>query len=206
MGRRADGTERRCIVSGEVTATSSLVRFVVGPDGGIVPDVGAELPGRGIWVASTRAAVDQAARKRLFAKAAKRAVSVPENLSDRVEALLARRCLDLLGLARRAGHVVNGFEKAQGALRSGRAAVLLGARDAAVGGRTKLRRMAKEIAVVELFSVTELSLALGQENVVHAALYHGGLADRFLTEAGRLAGFRLEHSVDQEHAEQEDKT
>ena len=102
--------ERRCIVTGEVQPRQGLIRFVVGPEDRIFPDVTGKLPGRGIWVAADRAAVDKAARKGLFSRAARRAVTVPPDLADEVEAMVARRVVDLVSLARKAGEAVAGFE------------------------------------------------------------------------------------------------
>ncbi|MEM6662503.1 MAG: DUF448 domain-containing protein, partial [Pseudomonadota bacterium] len=51
-GRRKDrdGPERRCIATGETGATDRLIRFVLAPEGGLVPDLAARLPGRGAWL------------------------------------------------------------------------------------------------------------------------------------------------------------
>ncbi len=181
---------RKCIVTGDVGPVSGMLRFVVDPDGRLAADLGGKLPGRGIWLTSSRAALEQARSKRLFARAARRPVVVDPDLADVLEDLLARRCLDLLGLARRAGGLVTGFEKVKAMLRGGRAAILIEASDAARHGRDKLARLAHGSTVVEIFAIEELSLALGHENVVHAALAPGRLADRLLAECHRLGGFR----------------
>ena len=167
-----------------------MLRFVVGPDNRIVPDVGRELPGRGLWIGADRHAIARAMKKNLFARAAKVAVTVEPDLADQVEVLLARRCLELLGLARRAGKAVTGFEPVRAALGAGRVKVLITAVDAAAGAAAKLRSQAGTAIPVKLFTVRELSLALGRENVVHAAVNRGPLAERFAAEVTRLAGFR----------------
>lgn len=182
--------QRRCIVSGEVKETRDLVRFVVAPDGAVVPDVAERLPGRGIWLSASREMVGAACAKGLFAKAARAKVLVADDLADQTETLLARRCLDLLGLARRAGQAALGFEKVRILISSGGAILLIAARDGADHGKAKLRGLGKSLPVVELFASAELSLAFGRENVIHAALAPGRLADRFLTETVRLAEFR----------------
>jgi len=182
--------ERRCIVSGTAQAPAGLIRFVVGPEAMLVPDIAGDLPGRGLWVGASRDILALAVRRQAFARAARRPVVVPADLIDRVAALLARHGLDLLGLARRAGQAVAGFEKVREALAAGRVAALLAASDGAADGRQKLRRMAGELPLIACFSSAELSLALGRENVIHAALTPGRLTDRCLVEAARLAGFR----------------
>ena len=181
--------ERRCIVEGEVKPVSGMIRFAVSPQGDIVPDLDATLPGRGLWVSARRDAVDEAVKKGRFSRAAKARVSADANLANLVEDRLRVKCLDLLGLARRSGNLTAGFEKVKAMLAADDAVVLLAAADGAADGREKLARLAADLPLVTLFGVAELSLALGRENVVHAALSSGGLAERFLRETVRLAGF-----------------
>ena len=101
---------RRCIATGESRPREALLRFVVGPDDVLVPDVAGRLPGRGLWLTARRDMMEVARSKKLFARAARCAVRAPDGLADQVEALLARRCLELIGLARRAEAAVAGFE------------------------------------------------------------------------------------------------
>jgi len=185
-----DGPERRCVVTGEVKPKAELLRFVLSPDGEVVPDVGGRLPGRGIWLCARRDVVNTAVAKRLFAKAARRAANVPADLADRLETLLARRCLDALGLARRAGQAVCGFEKVRAELKARRTAVLIEARDAAEGGSGKMKALATGLPVVALFDAAELGPIFGRDATVHASLAPGGLSRRLLVEARLLAGFR----------------
>ena len=182
--------ERKCIVSGEVRPQAELIRFAISPDGVVVPDLAENLPGRGIWVSARREMLAEAVSKGRFSRAAKAKVKAEADLVDEVGAQLVERCLDLMGLARRAGKLVAGFEKVRGLVGGGEAAVIIAARDGAADGRRKISRLAEGLPIVALFSGQELSLALGRENVVHAALTSGGLADRFLNETVRLAGFR----------------
>lgn len=184
------GPQRRCIATGQVRPKEELLRFVVSPAGEVVPDLERRLPGRGIWLSARRDVVNTALSKRLFAKAARRAVTVPEDLADRVATLLGRRCLDILSLARRAGQALCGFEKVKAELKAGRVAVLVEARDAAEDGKGKMRALASGVPVVELFDAAELGEPFGRDQSVHAALLPGGLARRLVDEAGLLAGFR----------------
>lgn len=184
------GPERRCIASGAVRPKAELLRFVVGPEGQVVPDVEQRLPGRGIWLSARRDVVNTAVSKRLFARAARRAVVVPEDLADTVERLLARRVLATLGFARRAGQAVCGFEKVKAELKAGRVAVLVEARDAAADGRGKMTALAAGLPVVELFDAAELGSVFGRDHAVHVGVAPGGLAQRLAEEAGRLADYR----------------
>ncbi len=191
-GRRSTGrAARRCIVTGEIGPKEAMIRFVVGPEGQVVADLSASLPGRGMWLSARRDVVNTACAKGAFAKAARRSVRTAPGLADAVEGQLARRCLDLLGLARRAGSAAVGFEKVRALLASGRAEVLVAAVDGAAAGRRKLGSLAPEMTPVELLTGAEISGALGRENAVHVALARGRLADRFVVAAARLAGFRL---------------
>jgi len=182
--------ERRCIVSGESAPRAGLVRFVVGPGDVIVPDLKGKLPGRGLWVEARRAVVETACAKNTFSRAARQKVSVPEGLPALIEKQLENGCLSLLGLARKAGDIVAGFEKVKGWLQNGTAAVLVTASDAAEDGRRKLRGLSAGLEDVDLFTSDQLSLALGRGNVIHAALRDGGLARRFVAEVNLLAGYR----------------
>lgn len=188
--RSGEGPLRRCIASGAVRMKAEMVRFVVAPDGNAVADVEGRLPGRGMWLSADRDMVNKACRKGLFSRAARTRVSVPDDLADRVEGLLLRRCLDLIGLARRAGLVVTGSGRTGEWLRAGRAGVLLGAADAAPGGRAKMRALAPGVPLVELFSGAEQGSAVGRDGAVHMAMGRGPLADALMRETGRLAGFR----------------
>jgi predicted RNA-binding protein YlxR (DUF448 family) len=185
-----DGPERKCIATGAVSPKAGLVRFVVGPDATIVPDIAARLPGRGIHVSADRAALDLAARKNLFSRAARQPVKVPEGLADLVEALLARRVVELLSMARKAGDAVTGYEKVKDWLVGGRAAALIQASDGSERGKTKLRPPEGENRLISCLNAGEIGLAFGRERAIHAALAAGGLTTRVVEEAARLAGLR----------------
>jgi uncharacterized protein len=187
---RPASAQRRCLVTGEVRDKSALLRFVLGPGGSVVPDVAGRLPGRGLWLTPRRDIVKNAVSKGLFAKAAKAQAGAAADLDIRVEALLARRAVDLLGLARRAGQAVAGFAKVEAALRAGKAAVLVEAADGSADGRGKLASLGPGVPVVGVLMAAELGQAFGREHVVHAALSRGRLAQGFLAETARLAGFR----------------
>ena len=200
---------RKCLVTGGVHSAFDLVRFVCGPDGQIVPDVAAKLPGRGCWVTARRDILEQALKKNIFLRFGHQVLSVKkkkdideldetlfknkdqfvkvaDNLVDQVEALLCRRCLEYLGLANRAGNVLSGFEKVRAALKSGRTNVLLTARDGASNGRSKVCQGLDELRVITTFSRDELSKAMGIENAVHLALLPGGIRTSLLRELSRF--------------------
>lgn len=182
--------ERRCLVTREAAPREGLVRFVIGPEGGVVPDVAERLPGRGLWVSATRAAIETAATKGLFAKAAKAPARAPADLADQVERLLLERALGLLGFARRAGALVYGFERVTARLEAGGVAVLIEASDAAPESAAKMSARAGACRIVRLFSRDELGGALGRPELVHLALADGKLAEAFLAASARLAGLR----------------
>lgn len=185
-----DGPERRCIATGESQLQGGLIRFVIGPDGTVVPDLAARLPGRGIWVSADRAALDQAVKRKLFARAARQPVQVPEGLVDLVHELQTRRVIELLSLARKSGHAVAGYEKVRDWLAKEDAAILLQAHDGSARGKTKLRPPAGKDSHITCLSAQELGFAFGREHVIHAALAAGGLASRVVEEAAKLARLR----------------
>ena len=187
--------ERRCIVTGETLDDDRLVRFAVSPDGDIVPDVAAKLPGRGIWVTAEKSAIDEAVKKNLFSRAAKADVKVDADLSSRVEKMLVARMQGDLGLAKRSGALVLGFDNVLRELGAPRPpAALVEASDGSPDGKRKLFNAAYarqlELPLVECLTSDELGLALGRQNVIHAALNPGGFAQRLIFDAGRLNGFR----------------
>jgi hypothetical protein len=184
------GPQRRCIVTGEIHDRARLLRFVVGPDAAIVPDVDARLPGRGLWLLPRRDIVERAVAKRLFARAARRPVVTVPGLADRCEALLARRCCDALGLARRAGTAVAGYERVGEAVRRGDAALLLLALDGSEAGRRRMATAARRIPSATALGADELSGVFGRERVAFVAVGPGPLSSRLLIELTRLAGFR----------------
>ena len=185
-----DEPERKCIVSGESQPKGGLVRFCVGPDNVLVPDVLGKLPGRGIYVSADRAAITKAATKGLFARAARQPVTVPPDLADLVEELLARRVVDLVSMARKASGAVMGFEKVKDWLVKGRAKILIQSSDGSERGKEKLHPPDGPETLITVLSAQELGLAFGRERAIHAALAAGGLRTRVVEEAARLAGLR----------------
>ena len=183
-----DDPERRCVVTGEVQPKAGLIRFVVGPDGMVVPDFAGKLPGRGLWVTAERAVVEKAS-KGAFARGAKAPVTMPEGLADVIEAGLAKRVVETLSLARKAGAAVAGFEKVKDWLAAGKAKVLLQASDGSDRGKGKLWTP-QGARWFGCLTSSELGLAFGRDSVVHAALAAGGLAERVVEEAAKLSGFR----------------
>ncbi|RZJ31503.1 MAG: RNA-binding protein [Brevundimonas sp.] len=186
--------DRRDLVTHQAMDESRLIRFVAAPDGGVVPDLARKLPGRGLWVAADRLSIETAVKKNLFSRAAKAPLKPAADLPDLVASLLWKRCLEQLGLARREGALICGFEKSAATIRSGKAAWIVEAADGSADGRGKLLALAKHQTpppkVCGAFSADDLSLALGLENAIHAVLLEGGRADRWTFEVERLAGFR----------------
>jgi uncharacterized protein len=193
---REGGSLRRCIATGEIYDRSSLLRFVVGPGGEVCPDVTSRLPGRGLWLCPRRDIVETAVKRRLFARAARQAVTTPPGLADRVEALLAQRCCEVIGLARRAGVAVAGFEKVRGAVSSRKATVLLLALDGAEGGRQKMRAIGRHLPIVIVLTAAEIGAIFGREHVINAAIEDDPLGTRLIAIAKKLAGFRSGAIVD----------
>ncbi|MFK7745053.1 MAG: RNA-binding protein [Roseobacter sp.] len=187
---RGDGPDRKCIATGEVQPKYGLIRFVVGPDGQIVPDILGKLPGRGIYVAADRAALEKAVKKGLFARSAKMPAQAPETLLDEVETQLARRVVDLISLQRKAGKAVAGFEKVKSWLQMEEAEVLIQAADGSGRGKSKLSTPHYGTYIGWL-TADELGLAFGRQTVIHGALASGGLTQRVVEEAQRLKGVRV---------------
>ena len=196
-----DLRERRDIVSGEVLPENRLLRFVAAPDGHVVPDVAAKLPGRGLWVEASRASILKAVERKLFSRAAKAQLTAQPDLAQRTEKALLARMLGDLGIARRSGALVLGFDNVLRQLEGPKPPrLLIEAFDGAPDGKRKLyaaaHRFGLECTVIETLTSAELGLALGRENVIHAAVQPGGLADRLMFDAERLSGFRCRSERD----------
>ncbi len=182
--------ERRCIATGDSQPAAGLIRFVVGPDGTVVPDLLGKLPGRGIWVGADRAAREKAISGNLFSKAARTKVTVPEDMIAGLESAMVRRVVELISMARKAGKAVAGYEKVKGWLETGEARVLFQASDGSERGKSKLRPPDGKDSFFGVLSASELGLSFGREHVIHAALAVGGLTDRVREDALRLSGVR----------------
>ena len=171
-------------MSGESLPKVALLRFVVSPDGVLVADLEWSLPGRGMWVRPTL--LREAIGRRLFSRAHGGVVGVPEGFLDSLERLLRARAMNYLGLARRAGQAVAGFDQVRDVLSKGIVGSVVSARDGALGGRNKIRRAANRVPVVEVFDGTELSAAMGKENVVHVVVAPGKFAQEIIRHADIL--------------------
>ena len=191
--------ERTCIVTRTVRPAAELIRFVLGPDGTVVPDLRRRLPGRGAWVTAKRAAVDTAVQRRLFNRAFKAAeAKASPALGAEIEAALRLDLRQALALANKAGAVVTGFAKVEAALAEKPIAALIHAQDAGADGRRKLtgalRKSSRDAIsappVVDDLSGDELDLALGRSHVIHAALVAGAGSEGFLARWRRLRAYR----------------
>ncbi|SLN10941.1 hypothetical protein AQS8620_00072 [Aquimixticola soesokkakensis] len=187
--KNEDEAERRCIVTRDAEPKRGLIRFVVGPEGQLVPDLNEKLPGRGIWVSADRGALEEAVKKNLFSKVARTDVKIADDFVNLVEAGIADRLVHLVSLARKAGDAVCGFEKVKGWLADGYAKVLLQASDGSERGKGKLWTP-EGGRWFGCLTGAELGLAFGRESVIHGALRAGGLGNRVVEEASRLTGVR----------------
>jgi len=200
----APGTERSCALTRKVMPVDALIRFVLGPDGAVVADVKRKLPGRGLWITATGAAVSEAVRRNVFARGFKRQVRAAPELATETERLLERAALDALAIAGKAGLAVAGAAKVADALAGDEVLALIHAADAAADGRRKLDALlqrktpekSRETVIVETFSGDQLDLALNRPNVVHAALLAGPGSATFLARVRRLERFRTGHLPD----------
>ncbi|HEY4199494.1 MAG TPA: RNA-binding protein [Devosiaceae bacterium] len=196
---RREETVRQCALTREEKPIAELIRFVVGPDERVVPDVDAKAEGRGVWITLSADMVREAVKKKAFAKSLKAAVLVPDDLAELAATRLEQRFLGALGMARKAGQLLTGATKVRAAIDKGEVIALLTATDAAEDGRNKLMGALRghaaetgngtEVPHYQLLSSAQLGLALGLENVIHAALTKGAAAQSALARAERLARY-----------------
>jgi predicted RNA-binding protein YlxR (DUF448 family) len=188
-----------CIATRTVRPIHELIRFVIGPDGAVVPDLRRRLPGRGVWVTGERKSLEEAVKRNAFARSLKQAVSVPADLPALTEQLLERSVLDALSIAHKAGMVEIGFARVEGSLVKHDIAALIHASEASADGIRKVmsavRRRYGEAPgprVVTLLTSAQLDLALGRSNVIHAALLAGSAGEAVLARVDTLQRFRGE--------------
>jgi predicted RNA-binding protein YlxR (DUF448 family) len=182
------GPLRLCLMRRERGARETMLRFVVAPDRTLVFDVGATLPGRGLWLSASGDVVEMALKRGVFPRAAKQPVTVPKDLRGQVEAMLRQRIFELAGLARRSGGAISGFEKAREWLVSGKAGLVLQALDGSVEERARFIGGRRDIPVVTVLTAARLGQVFGREHAVHAVIAAGRLAETIQIEALRLAG------------------
>ena len=178
-----------CILTGQKQRKSELLRFVIGPEKVIVPDVLGCLPGRGFWLKSSKKVISDACKKNIFSRYALTSVTVPEDLVDLVERLLRQRCLEILGLARKAGQMVGGYEKVRLILLAEKVGMLFMASDVSKDGKNKINRLVVDTPIINCFSRGELGAAVGREIVAHAVVKPGGFTQKLMSETSRLFGF-----------------
>lgn len=200
---KPDKNDRTCIVTRESGSAVDLIRFVAAPDGSVVPDLKRNLPGRGCWIKAERRYIDEAVKRKLLPRALKINVTVPDDLGNLIDTLLTKSALGSLALARKAGVVVSGSGKVDSAIRTGRAIMVLHAKDAAPDGIRKLDQARRatslsggpDISAYSLFTGDEMDLAFGSGNVIHAAILEGMGAAGFVTRALQLQHYRGESAA-----------
>jgi predicted RNA-binding protein YlxR (DUF448 family) len=199
--RTKSATMRMCAVSREVRPVDELIRFVLSPQGEVVPDLKRKLPGRGLWITASRARVAEAVRRNQFSRGFKCDVRAAQTLASDTEKLLVRSAIEALAMAAKAGQVVSGFTKVEEALAGGQATALIHASDGAADGIRKLDAIVRQrggnhgesliFPIVTELTSAELDLALGRANVIHAALLAGPAGKTFLSRSQILVRYRM---------------
>jgi uncharacterized protein len=202
MARREE-TTRMCALTREEKPVPELIRFVLGPNGVLVPDTDAKAEGRGVWISLSRLAVAEAVKRKVFARSLQTEVKLPEDLPALTQLRLEQRFLAALGMARKAGQLTFGATKVKALIDGGDLLALITATDAAEDGRNKMAGALRALHYAaaeqglddfsvphfELLSSEQMGLALGLENVIHAALTKGAAAQSAVEKARRLALF-----------------
>ena len=190
--------DRTCILTRKSGEAQELIRFVAGPDGHLVPDIKANLPGRGAWISASRSVLEEAIRRKAFTHSLKADIIVDQGIADLVDKLLVKAALGRLALARKAGAVVTGATKVEQAIRAGEACLVLHSKEAAFDGKRKIEQAIysvrrpdrQDIPVVTLFDSDEMGVAFGDNPVVHAALLNSKLAQGFIKTVQKLVAYR----------------
>ena len=186
---------RTCIVSGQCKLKAEMLRFVIGPDENVVPDLDEKLPGRGLWLSAEREILSIACSQNFFDKRARRRVIKTHDLAQRVERLLADKCIELLQLARRSGVLTAGSDEVMQRLSKGASGLLVVAVDGAPKSLRMITNVARDLSIRSVLTGNELGVVLGRKRVVNALVEEGGLADRLAWELNRLSGLRKQSVV-----------
>jgi uncharacterized protein len=202
--RHAAGTLRLCVVTREVKPTDEMIRFVLGPDRVIVPDLKRKLPGRGAWVTARRDCLAAAGKRGALARVFGADAKLPADLPAMVEQLIARSLLDALAISRKARQLIMGHAQVESAAEQGVALGFLQASDAGAEGARQIMAAirrgygadAAKIAVIRAFTTAQLDLALARPNVVHAALLAGRASETVLKRWQTLARVRVADPTD----------
>ena len=192
---------RMCIVTRQSGTPETLIRFVAGPDGRVVPDLKKQLPGRGCWVTAERAVLEKAIAKKLFARGLKKTdvIAGPE-LADEVDRLLSMQLGGMMNLARKAAQFISGASKVEQAVRGLAALATFHAVDAAADGVRKIDQARKamsfvvndgqEIPSFRFFTEAEMEVLLGQNAFIHAAALAGQAGEGVVKRANMLERYR----------------
>jgi len=197
-GPRLRGAERLCLATRTVRPVEHMIRFVIAPNGEAIADLKHNLPGRGVWVTATRNALDRAVKANAFARGFRRDVRVTGDLVADTERLLENAAVDALAVARKAGLIAIGFAQVETALKRDTVTALLHAAEAAPNGVKKLdsalrqSRQSESVSIVRILTTSQLDLALGRPNVIHAALLAGRASETFMARLRRLERFRCD--------------
>ncbi|WP_142415905.1 RNA-binding protein [Bartonella massiliensis] len=195
--------ERTCIVTRQNASAQTLIRFVIGPNNQIVPDLKANLPGRGVWISAHHTVIEKAIKQKAFHKNFKTDVEVASNLAHIVDTLLLKAALSSLSLARKAGAVAMGATKVDAAIRSGQVILVLHAKETTEDGKRKIaqaihtiqQQTKRTIKTISLFTSDEMRVAFGSNPVMHAALLDTKAAEGFLKTIYKLISYRdVKHS------------
>ncbi|WP_332065344.1 RNA-binding protein [Bartonella sp. CB189] len=192
--------ERTCIVTRKNASAKVLIRFVIGPNNQIVPDLKSNLPGRGVWISAHHSVIEEAIKQKAFKKSFKTDVEVASNLAHIVDTLLLKAALGSLSMMRKAGAVITGATKVDAAIRSGQVALVLHAKEATEDGKRKIsqaiysvqQQMGRSIKTISLFTNDEMKMAFGSNPVVHAALLNTKATEEFLKTIHKLIAYRDE--------------
>lgn len=128
MGHGSQGApQRSCIACRRTGDKAGFLRFVLAPDGTVVPDLEGKLPGRGAYVCIARRCLQEAVKKRQFQRSFKGAAAVAgaEMLDTLVQEQMKRRISGYLALATKAGALVTGGDAVERALKGAHLPCLL---------------------------------------------------------------------------------
>lgn len=192
--RGQERPQRSCLGCREIRDRNSLIRYVLSPQGEVVPDLEARLPGRGAYTCVDSSCLETAIKRSLFNRSFRREVTVlpPEVMVAQVASLMRSRILGYLGLANRAGKIISGSSLVCDALRGkNKPELILVAVDASVNIADKVILLASvhSVRAERMLTKEDFGAILGKSSRSAIAVRHSGFVARLVSEIERYRNF-----------------
>jgi predicted RNA-binding protein YlxR (DUF448 family)/ribosomal protein L30E len=192
--KQQEKPQRSCLACRQSRDRDLLIRFVLAPDGELVPDIEAKLPGRGAYTCVSTNCLRAAIKQRQFSRAFKQEVvtAAPDEMAAQVGVIMQKRILGYLGLANRAGQVISGGSLVSDSIRSGnKPGLVLVATDVSesIGEKIELLAAVNHIVCFRCMHKDDFGAILGKAPRSAVAIRKGGFVAQLKNEIERYRNF-----------------